>query len=646
MQAVIILVILCCTVFRGSAQYININKDSLRREIRNAKADSTLSRLYGVLGWDLRFSDQQEAVRLADEMIRISGKNSDHIRLAEAYRIKGFVKVVNQDISGCLEMYALGIDHAKKAGSHYYLASLYSLTGGMYQDKGDFDKGIEYYLKGLREAEESKDPQMIAFVANNTGEIYSDAGRPIDRIMPFYRKALAQVAQTQNWQFAGMTWSNMAKDYLAAGQKKEAADAVQQSLNCLNRRPERAYVYGTVVTDIGEVLTGLGRYTEAEHYLLAAKNILDSLHTSDNMLIAISALAKMYVQSGNMQKAEQAGEELLQLAMKYHSKLHRRDAYKVLSDVARSKGDANRALQYYEQYKLWNDQVFNENKEKSIADVESRFKISEEARENEILVQHNNRLKTEKIIAIVVAVCFLGMALFLVLAYRATRNQNRLLETQKKIIENQSVEKDTLIREIHHRVKNNLQIVSGLLNLQAGAMTDDNAKNALLVSQKRVKAISLIHQNLYGFEDLASISLSVYIEQLFNDLRLLYNHGKVELVCKTDPEKIILDIETAVPLGLILNEAITNALKYAFQQTGNGIIRIDCSDHPQNKNYSLTISDNGAGLPDGFDPDTSRTLGFRIIRELTRQLRGQVHFTSNGGTIITIYFPYASARKK
>jgi len=482
-------------------------------------------------------------------------------------------------------------------------------------------------------------------VANNTGEMYSDAGRSIRVTMPFYQKALDQADKTQNWQFAGMTWSNIAKDHFAAGEKKEAADAVQQSLNFLHRRPERAYVYATTITDIGEVLTGLGRYAEAEQYLLRARQILDSLHTTDNVLIALSALAKLYVQAEQTAKAAQAADELLRLAKSYHSKLYLRDSYKVLSDLARKKGNAAEALRYYKQYKNWNDSVFNENKEKSIANVESRLKISQEARENEMLVQHNDRLRTDRFIAIGTAAVLLCMAVFLVLAYRAAKKKNLQLKKQKELIEQQSVEKDTLIREIHHRVKNNLQIVSGLLNLQAGSITDEQARNALMVSQKRVKAISLIHQNLYGFEELAAIPLMQFIHELYNDLRLVYNSGHVELLSSANPENIILDVETAVPLGLILNETITNALKYAFEPAARGVLRIDCTDDVAAQTYILTISDNGIGLPPGFDPQSSGSLGLRIIRELSRQLRGQVSYTSENGTTVTLRFPHASKKE-
>lgn len=639
--AMVIVMAVACPV---QGQYIEVDKNAVRQAIVAATSDSARARLYGILGWELRFSNQPEALRLADEMIRIATPARNYLRLAEAYRIKGFVKVVNQDIQGCLDQYALGIANAKKAGSHYYLASFYLLTGGMYQDKGDYDLGISYYLDGLREAEESGDAEMIAFAANNTAEMYSDAGRGINITLPYYQRALDQAPRTRNWQFAAMTWSNMAKDYWAAGDSAKAEQAVAQSITCLNKKPQRGYVYATVTTDLAEVLTGLGHYPEAERYLVRAGDLLDSLGLTDNRLLTLSALAKLYVQSGQPGKAEDAAKKLLLLAEQYHSKPHLRDAHRILADVAQDRGDYRLALNEYKAYKTWNDSVFNETKEKSIANAEARMKISRNARENVLLKQGNARLRTRNLVALVAAGILLAAGVWLVVLYRRTRKNNAALRTQKEIIETQSVEKDTLLREIHHRVKNNLQIVSGLLNLQANAMDNAKAKEALMVSQKRVKAISLIHQNLYGFDQLTLIRLADFVTQLYADLRMVYNSGNIQLHCTTDPEGMVLDVETAVPLGLILNECITNSLKYAFHEKTDGVIDVSCTLH-EGKGYTLCVRDNGVGLPANFDPQTSATLGFRLIRELTRQLRGNFSYSTQNGTLLKFDFPVKSVQK-
>lgn len=131
----------------SKAQYEYVDTVLIRNQINTAKTDSLRSRLYGILGWEMRFSNQPKAVELADSMILVSTVSKDYIRLAEAYRIKGFVKVVNQDIEGCLKMYQQGIQFAKKAKSKYYESAILNLIAGMYQDKGDFDQSIQFFFR-------------------------------------------------------------------------------------------------------------------------------------------------------------------------------------------------------------------------------------------------------------------------------------------------------------------------------------------------------------------------------------------------------------------------------------------------------------------------------------------------------------------
>jgi two-component sensor histidine kinase len=624
-RSVFLLINIFCFAFliESKAQYQYVDTAEIRQQIQLARTDSARSRLYGILGWEMRFSNQPKAVVLADSMIQLSSATNDYVRLAEAYRIKGFVKVVNQDIEGCLKMYEEGMKYAKKAKSKYYESSILNLIAGMYQDKGDFDQSIQFFLEANKAAEESKSSEMIAFSANCIAEAYSDAGRSIQFTRPFYEKALKEVLPRENWQYAGMIHSNMAKEYMMAERPDSAMIQTKASIYYLNKVNRKGYVYATCATDIGEMLTKLKSYREAEQYLLEAYAILDSLQTKDNKLIVLSALSNLYVESGQYQKATERVRLLLYLAESYQSKVFLRNAYKVLSEIAEKRGRSDSALYYYKRYKDWNDKIFNENKERTIANAESRMKETLQGKENEQLKLSNIRLRNNSLLAAAIACILLLAALIIVLVNRKIKQKNKVLESQKLLIERQSAEKDILLKEVHHRVKNNLQVVSSLLNLQAANMTDQKAIEALNTSQKRVKAISLIHQNLYAFDDLSAVSFLSYVQELYLDLRQLYNKGNIELICNGAIEQSELDIERSVPLGLILNEVLTNALKYAFTGRDSGTITISCITDAHGW-LTITITDNGIGLPVSFESEHSGSLGFSIIRELTRQMRGTV----------------------
>lgn len=206
------------------------------------------------------------------------------------------------------------------------------------------------------------------------------------------------------------------------------------------------------------------------------------------------------------------------------------------------------------------------------------------------------------------------------------------------------VEKDVLMKEIHHRVKNNLQVISGLLELQSNAVSDKIAKNALREGRDRVRSIALIHQNLYQFEHLSSIELKRFVNDLCRQAESVFKkQNKVEM--HIDVPVLYLDIDSAVPLGLIMNELITNSFKYAFNDGRTGEISLKIEEQAEGK-YALSYSDNGPGLPDNFDLTRATTLGMQLINDLSRQIGGKVKYTYKNGASFIINFTNRDLRKK
>jgi two-component sensor histidine kinase len=198
-------------------------------------------------------------------------------------------------------------------------------------------------------------------------------------------------------------------------------------------------------------------------------------------------------------------------------------------------------------------------------------------------------------------------------------------------------EKEILLKEIHHRVKNNLQVISSLLNLQAGSISDNATKAIVLESQSRVKSMALIHQLLYESEQFSSIDFSKYLHQLMATLHGTFRNPNQKILYTIHAENIFLDIDRAVPLGLITNELVTNAYKYAFENIEEGIIEIDIKNTGK-ENYIFKISDNGKGLPDSFIPEQSVTLGLKLVKLLTTQIDGKLEINKNNGATIVITF--------
>lgn len=197
-------------------------------------------------------------------------------------------------------------------------------------------------------------------------------------------------------------------------------------------------------------------------------------------------------------------------------------------------------------------------------------------------------------------------------------------------------EKEQLLKEVHHRVKNNLQIISSLLNLQSEFVDDEKFLALIRESKNRITSMSLIHEMLYSSKNLSQINFKEYIETLYHSIysTFITKDFKIDIKLKVDPE-IHFEIDTMIPIGLILNEIITNSLKYAFPNKKG---RISFKAEKQAKNLILTISDNGIGIPPNFDYHKSKSLGLQLIYLLADQIDAQISLDLEQGTKFILQF--------
>ncbi|MDQ1286055.1 MAG: hypothetical protein QG663_1481, partial [Thermodesulfobacteriota bacterium] len=201
-------------------------------------------------------------------------------------------------------------------------------------------------------------------------------------------------------------------------------------------------------------------------------------------------------------------------------------------------------------------------------------------------------------------------------------------------------EKEILLSEVHHRVKNNMQVISGLLDLQARLSGNPELSEILDETQRRIRSMALIHEKLYGSKDFARIDLAGYVRTLSQDLFQLYkiNPGKIDLIIQTDRD-VYVDINKAIPCGLILNELISNALKHAFPGDRQGELQIMIDDM-KNTGIEIVVRDNGMGLPNDVDIHQPRSMGLYVVNGLVKkQLEGQIEVRRGNGTEFQIKFP-------
>jgi two-component sensor histidine kinase len=206
----------------------------------------------------------------------------------------------------------------------------------------------------------------------------------------------------------------------------------------------------------------------------------------------------------------------------------------------------------------------------------------------------------------------------------------------EELVRDSLAEKEVLLREIHHRVKNNLQVVSSLLYLQSQKLTDPELQNHFLESQSRICSMALAHEQLYQSKSLADVSVKSYVESLVGQLRQVFQRPEQQIDCRIFIEDIVLDIEKVIPCGLLITELVSNAYKHAFADGRSGTITI--SVEQLGEQFALSVADDGVGLPKGLDYRQTTTLGLQLVTALANQLNGTVELEQEGGTLFRVTF--------
>lgn len=390
---------------------------------------------------------------------------------------------------------------------------------------------------------------------------------------------------------------------------------------------------GIIEGNIGKAYLQMEAYDKAIPSLETSMDIIDSNDRgryNPELVENTLYLAEAHLAKDNMREAK----EYLDSEMLLRRSSHELKKNRLLAEYYDKVSDYQNASRYLQRYVRIQDSL--EQQESSLKKQQLLTVVAQEDLENSQRMINEQKLemerarnemqaKDERINLVFISLIFtlLGFA-GLVYAYLKSIKNQRLIAEQKHIIENALVEKDSLLKEIHHRVKNNLQMVSSLLSLQTKNTKSRAAIEALEEGKSRVKAMALIHQKLYQNDDLSVIEMQGYIESLVNSVQSVFRKGGHNINITIDAEGVELDIDRAIPFGLILNELVSNSFKYAFPETTeNGKIYIHLRKNGEQGYFEYT--DNGIGLPDDSDERASNSMGIRLMNRLVNQLQSTLN---------------------
>lgn len=439
--------------------------------------------------------------------------------------------------------------------------------------------------------------------------------------LPYYQQtlALAQHLRGGNNMLAAFAHNNLADTYVLLHRARLALPHLFQAVR-LARQFKDVAAAGVFEGTLAQAYSQLGRLDMAIYHAGNAHRFSTESQDMSLLINVCGLLDSLYVRQGNYRLAHQ-----------YGAQRHALEA-----------------------------QSRQQEQQRLVAETQGRYDTQEKERNIQLLTQQNKiaqlanlQQRTLRNAAIVIALLLLLAVGVLFNRYRLRQRTVRLLDEQNQekeaLLEEKTVllrEKTLLLTEVHHRVKNNLQIVLSLLNTQVNTLREPAAIGAIRDSQSRVQTMALIHQNLYQSESLARIDMARYFAELAEAIVRAFRAEAAAVTLTVDVAPVQLGTHTAVPLGLIVNELVTNALKYAFPAAGPGQhVRVHLAQ-PAAGTYRLVVSDNGVGLPAALVPDRAASLGLRLVAGLARQMKAALEVQPGPGARFTLTFQEMPATRQ
>ncbi|MCB0707324.1 MAG: tetratricopeptide repeat protein [Saprospiraceae bacterium] len=551
--------------------------------------------------------------------------------------------------------------------------------GNSYQALLEFDSAEYYFREAIRIKEEIKDSQLLHVAYNNAALFYDRARPSYGKAVEYYLKAIESAEAANMLPNASGSLNNLASYLVRQGQYEKGEEYAARALimvDTLGLKFSKAYVLNT----LGSIAQFKGNLDEAEDIYSNALRIFQEYENKPQIAQGYLRLAQVHLKKRNYELAERFVAEGMFLL----SEMEERDSdgsFQLLqanilletgrideadplfrkvyeqailqndlrmqeatlmgmSKVAAQIEDFEEAYQLLLEHGMVRDSIVSMEQSKYAAQLEAEYERSKKDEAINNLTYSNQikdlelsnrkkqiiQLSAGALVALVAA--FLGFYLF-----NVKRRNGQVLEEKNAVIAKALGEKDLLLREIHHRVKNNLQVISSLLSLQSRFIKDPHAISAINEGRSRVRSMALIHQNLYQKENLTGVHIKAYFSKLLQELFDTYRiDNRIEL--ETDIQDLNLDVDTVVPIGLILNELVSNALKYAFPEGEGGILRIRLNE--VEGKLLLEVEDNGIGMDDSAKMDKPATFGYLLIRSLAAKLKADIKMYSKNGTLVSL----------
>lgn len=626
-----------------------------------------------------------------DQLLALSEKTNSVRGFRSAYQFLGIAAEFDFDYNTAIQYYRKALVYAKASTKPGIAGNIYDNIGRNKYYLEELDSSIYYIKEGMKVNRSLENWTYVGLGYNTLGQI-SIKQNDYEQAIAYFLAANDEFKKDDAWEWLAGMHNNIGHVYERIDLYEEAIEQFEMALAIVEEKDYQTDIQ-LYLQNIGECYLGLEQYQKALPYLYKAlqgakesdnKEViqlsynslgtcmlaLDSLNQSiaySNKALAIAEqtndwyarffanhnLAKVYRNKGAIHKAEVYFNTALDLVEKYGDQEMKMNLLKDMSAFYGEQENYEAAFNQFKAYNVIEDSFFNVEKISRIAALQKKYETAEREKEISQLKQReleqgiqlaqsqrNNAFYLLGILALLVA----GSFYFIRYQEKQKANKdlahkNQLIAAQNKDLAqkqgqlHQSLqEKEVLLKEIHHRVKNNLQLITSLLNLQAAGAPQQSLEDFLYNGQHRVKSMALIHERLYLSDNVSAIEIGAYTQDLVNSI---FESFSVEdhIQYHIESEQVLLDIDQAIPVGLIINELVTNSLKHAFQNQAQGRLAVKVSKEDQA--VLLIVEDDGIGLEESEDKNS---MGLELVRLLVRQLKGVFKLTHLKGTQAQISF--------
>lgn len=639
----VVFIFLCGTMLLHAQQSTldSLKSALVKYEARKKKAgisgihqmDTAKVHLYDALAFEAQKNFSEETLGFINAELKLAKQLKFKDGIADAYNVMGMYYGNQGDLPKALACFENTLVVRKQMKDPAALSFTYMNIGTVYSMQGNYTAALYNIVNATEMAAKAKNSYGVASGYNNMAVIYKAIDKP-DEALASYIKALRLFKELKDIYNIPITQFNIGSEYLERKQYAKAMQYFTESLQgskLSGNKDGEANIY----IGIGNLLKAQGKYKEALVQYTKAYEIRKSIDAKADMAASEIEFGRIYTDMQNYTKAIPYLERGLKGSKETGSLSEVERASEVLAEAYAKSGNYKSAYENMVLFKDTHDSIFSINKDKKLTELRLTYEFNKkqdaqkalQQKKDAAVAQQSQQQRSAIYAAVIALVVVSFFAFWINHNLQRNKKQKKIIEAQNEKIQQSLSEKETLLREIHHRVKNNLQIISSLLNIQSENIEDKNLLSSIREGQSRVQAMSLIHQNLYQSEQVNNVDIENYLKELVVYLSQMFNTDSKKIETAISTDGIQFDIDTAIPLGLIVNELVSNAYKYAFENRENGRIRINIK--AVGDDYELHIDNDGRPLPTNFDINATKSLGLKLVSILSRQLRGKFSFESD-----------------